>query len=115
MLSYRVPDHVALSQPVERPEPGTLPVRPDLAHIALANKYLAAHYVKPITRFVGPDGAVVRLAPMQESAKSFDLPAGRNVELLELQGDWAWVCEGPDGRSGYVTVNALEPIEPPGR
>ena len=44
--SYSLPEGiVGLTGPVDRPAPGTLPLRGDLAHIALAGRYLAAHYV----------------------------------------------------------------------
>lgn len=61
---YAVPQGVlGLKGPVERPAPGALPLRGDLAHIALAGTHLAAHYVIPHVRAVGARGAGLRLAP----------------------------------------------------
>ncbi len=104
----RVPAHwLALSGPVRKPSPGTLPVRADLAHIALAQRHLSAHYVVPLQRRVA-GGNVDLLAHPRADAKAVkrlehDVP----VELLERQGDWAWVCEGPEGPSGYVPLAML--------
>ena len=43
---YTVPSgNIGLKGPVAKPAPGTLPLRGDLAHIALAGTHLAAHYV----------------------------------------------------------------------
>ncbi len=48
VTTYEVPDGpLNLAGPVARPAPGTLPLRGDLAHIALAGRHLAAHYVIP--------------------------------------------------------------------
>jgi hypothetical protein len=56
--TYPIPQgQLSLSGPVARPAVGTLPIRGDLAHIALASRYLCAHYVVPHLRVVGAAGA----------------------------------------------------------
>ena len=53
---------VGLTGPVTRPAPGTLPLRGDLAHLALAGRFLVPHYAVPRARAVGPEGAPLHLA-----------------------------------------------------
>lgn len=107
---YAVPaEGVRLSGPVARPAPGTLPLRGDLAHIALASRYLAAHYVVPIARRIGNTDIALLLQPLAGADTVRTLPAGQPVELLDTQGDWCWVTLGPDGPSGYVQRTALAP------
>lgn len=108
--SYQLPEGiVGLKGPVEKPAPGTLPLRGDLAHIALAGRYLAAHYVIPKLRTVGSDGAVLKIAMRDDAADGASLEAGSVVELLDVAGNWAWIACGPEGPSGYVRLGALEP------
>ena len=99
---YTVPSGVlGLAGPVEKPAPGTLPLRGDLAHIALAGSHRAAHYVIPQPRLVGPEGAALHLAPRDDAEVHHSFAASTPVELLDVAGDWAWVCLGADGPSGY--------------
>lgn len=91
------------------PKPGTLPVRGDLAHIAMANRYLVPHYVVPHLHTVAPGGAQVVLASDAGSEVLAELPAGATFEVLDLAGDWYWGCVGPEGPTGYVIKSALEP------
>lgn len=99
---YAVPTGViGLSGPVERPEPGTLPLRGDLAHIALAGRHLAAHYVIPHPRHIGDGGADLRLFPREDGEVLHRLEAGTFFEVLDIAGEWVWGCTGPDGPSGY--------------
>ena len=105
---YEIPQGIlGLTGPVNKVAPGTLPLRGDLAHICLAGKYLAAHYVVPQCRTVGSDGADMRLAPRADADVVTALDAGDTIELLDVAGNWAWVCCGPDGPSGYVAKGAL--------
>ena len=107
---YDVPGGVlGLEGPVEKPAPGTLPLRGDLAHMALAGTHLAAHYVIPHARTLGPGGASLRLAPRADAEAHHALAAGTAVELLDIAGEWAWVCLGPDGPSGYCLTAELAP------
>lgn len=102
-MKYKVPDGpLCLAGAVERPEPGTLPLRGDLAHIALAGSHLAAHYVVPDCYAVTGGEAALHLNPRGDSPAIATLAAGTMVEVLDLAGDWAWGCLGPAGPSGYV-------------
>ncbi|MFA6219353.1 MAG: hypothetical protein WC692_06200 [Erythrobacter sp.] len=108
--AYSLPEGiVGLKGPVDRPVPGTLPLRGDLAHVALAGCYLAAHYVIPRQRTVGGAGAVLKLGMRDDADNGATLAAGEAVELLDIAGDWAWVTRGPDGPSGYVRLGVLAP------
>ena len=107
---YPLPDEVVgLTGTVDRVEPGTLPLRGDLAHIALATRFLAAHYVVPFCRTVGPDGVTLKLAMREDAGDGVTIAAGETVELLDCAGDWGWVTLGPDGPSGYLRLSSLEP------
>ncbi|MFU7527705.1 hypothetical protein [Qipengyuania sp. ASV99] len=105
---YDVPTGViGLTGPVAKPAPGTLPLRGDLAHIALAGKHLAAHYVIPQERFVGKDGADVLENSRDDSAVLHRFAPGTRVEVLDSAGQWVWGCLGPDGPSGYIKADCL--------
>lgn len=90
-----------------RPAPGTLPLRGDLAHIALAGKHLAAHYVVPLCREVGAGGAVLHHQPREDAETGQTLAPGTSVELLDIAGQWGWICLGPQGPSGHVRLDRL--------
>lgn len=108
--TYPVPDGpLCLAGPIARPEPGTLPLRGDLAHIALAGTHLAAHYVVPHIRQIGSEGAVLHLASRADSDVVTTLAASSDFELLDVAGEWAWGCVGPNGPSGYIKVDCLGP------
>lgn len=107
---YEVPESgVGLNGPVERPAPGTLPLRGDLAHIALAERFLAAHYVVPLQGRLGKDGASLLLSPRDDAATVVALAGDTAIEVLDYAGDWAWVACGPKGPSGYLRRGALAP------
>ncbi|MEP3420475.1 MAG: hypothetical protein ABJN35_01960 [Erythrobacter sp.] len=107
-VEYGVPEGVlGLAGPVEKPAPGTLPLRGDLAHIALAGKHLAAHYVIPTTGVVGNDGADVMENTRDDSPILHHFEAGTRIEILDSAGNWVWGCLGPDGPSGYMKASCL--------
>lgn len=106
--SYRVPTGVlGLVGPVEKPAPGTVALRGDLAHIALAGTHLAAHYVIPHERFVGAAGADVMENTRDDSPVVTHFEAGTRIEVLDVAGEWIWGCLGPDGPSGYMKASCL--------
>ena len=110
--SYSLPETtVGLKGPVERPAPGTIPLRGDLAHIALAERFLAAHYVIPKTRRLGPEPVTVKLAMRDDADDGATLDGGQAIELLDCAGDWAWIACGPEGPSGYVRLGMLAPSD----
>ena len=107
---YAVPTGVlGLEGPVEKPAPGTLPLRGDLAHMALAGRHLAAHYVIPQVRAVGAAGAGLRLTPRTDAEVFATLPPASRFELLDVAGEWAWGCPGPQGPSGWCPASDLAP------
>lgn len=106
--TYELPEGLlALDGPVVRPAPGTLPIRGDLAHIALANYYLVAHYVVPQLHSVGNVAAPLRLIAQDDSETITMLAPASTFEVLDFVGSWAWGCCGPDGPTGYVPITQL--------
>lgn len=106
---YSVPaGNLGLTGPVQKPAPGTLPLRGDLAHIALAGTHLAAHYVIPEIRIVGPDGVDVMETTRDDSAIITRFEAGARIEALDIAGEWVWGCLGPEGPSGYMKADCLK-------
>jgi len=109
---YAVPAGVlGLKGQVEKPAPGTLPLRGDLAHIALAGIHLAAHYVIPQVRTIGTVGARLRLAPRNDAEIFVELAPESRFELLDVAGEWVWGCPGPQGPSGWCRASELAPGE----
>lgn len=101
--TYTVPEgRLGLVGPVEKPAPGTLALRGDLAHIALAGVHLAAHYVIPYVCTVGEDGVDVMLNTRDDSPVVTHFSAGTVIEVLDVAGEWIWGCLGPQGPSGYM-------------
>ena len=106
--TYDVPTGVlGLTGPVARPEPGTLPLRGDLAHIALAGTHLAAHYVIPQKRVIGAEGADVMENNRDDSPIVTRFEPGTEIEVLDVAGQWIWGCLGPQGPSGYMKASCL--------
>jgi hypothetical protein len=106
--AYPLPQgQLSLSGPVARPAVGTVAIRGDLAHIALAERYLCAHYVVPQVRTVGPDGAMLLCQPRDGSDAVTQLDAGTTIEALDYAGAWCWGCLSPEGPSGYLHMSEL--------
>lgn len=107
---YPLPEgQLSLAGPVVRPATGTLPIRGDLAHIALANCYLVANYVVPQARRIGPAGATLLCVAREGSDAVAELAPGETFEALDYSGEWCWGCRGPEGPSGYLPIASLEP------
>lgn len=107
-LDYDVPNGVlGLTGPVEKPRPGTVAIRGDLAHIALAGVHLAAHYVIPYQRTIGAGGADVMENTRDDSPVVTHFDAGTTIEVLDVAGEWIWGCLGPQGPSGYMKASCL--------
>ncbi len=110
-VSYSVPHGpLRLAGPVVRPDPGTLPLRGDLAHMALAGQHLAAHYVIPHLYTVNASGAALALQAASDSETICAVDQGSTLEVLDFSGDWAWATVGPDGPSGYIPSAHLTQI-----
>lgn len=108
---YQVPTgQLGLTGPVVRPAPGTLPLRGDIAHIALAERYLVPHYAVPQVRSVGGDAVTLRLNPRDDAQPVAELAAGSRFELLDTAGAWCWGGVGPEGPSGWLPAAALVPL-----
>lgn len=106
---YPIPQgQLALSGPVPRPEPGTLPIRGDVAHIALAERYLVPHYVVPQVIEVVRGPAPIVLGMDAESDQVAVLGMGDRFEALDVTSNWVWGACGPDGPSGYVARTAFD-------
>ena len=99
-----------LSGPVSKGDQSHLPMRGDLAHIALAGKYFVPHYVVPQPRGVMPGGATIHREPAETSDEVCSLMEGDSFEVLDVAGSWAWGCLGPEGPVGYVHIDRLEPV-----
>jgi hypothetical protein len=109
---YAVPAGVlGLKGPVDRPALGSLPLRGDLAHIALAGTHLAAHYVIPHVHVVSTAGAGLRLTARDDAEVFATLAPGSRFELLDVAGEWVWGCPGPQGPAGWCRASELAPAE----
>ncbi|GAB5348063.1 hypothetical protein TMRO357_00995 [Alteriqipengyuania sp. 357] len=98
---------LGLTGPVAWPDKGTLPLRRDLAHIALASRFLVAHYAVPSVMHIGADPApLVRSTSGVEDVLT-TLEPGTAFEALDVTTTWVWGCLGPDGPSGYVKRSAF--------
>ncbi len=105
---YTIPEGpFRLAGPIVRPAAGALPLRGDLAHIALVGTHLAAHYVIPNKGLVGASDVTLKHTPADDAEDHVTLPAGTAVELLDEAGDWVWLCCGPAGPAGYCRASAL--------
>lgn len=106
--AYPIPEgQLSLAGPVARPALGTLPIRGDLAHIALASRYLCAHYVVPQVRRIGAARATLLCQPREGSESVTTLDAGAGFEALDYVGSWCWGTLGPEGPSGYLKIADL--------
>lgn len=99
----------ALAGPVEKPDPRTVPLRGDLAHIALAGTHFVPHYAVPQPRSVMPGGAPLLAGTEDDAEELCTLIEGDSFEVLDIVGTYAWGCVTLDGPVGYVHVDRLEP------
>jgi hypothetical protein len=98
-----------LAGPAERPDPRRVPLRGDLAHIALAGHHFVPHYAVPQPRVVMPGGAPLLTATGADGEELCTLMEGDSFEVLDVSGSHAWGCLGLDGPVGYVHLDRLEP------
>jgi len=99
-----------LAGPQDRPVPGALPLRGDLAHIALAGRYFVPHYAVPQPRVAMPGGAPLFASTEPGAEELCTLLEGDSFEVLEISNGWAWGCLSADGPVGYVRLDRLEPL-----
>ena len=98
----------ALSGVAPRPDPATVPIRGDLAHIALAGRYFVPHYARPRAYRIIAD-TPLRAAAASDSDSRAQLAAGSQFDVLDCEGAWAWGCVGEEGPVGWVALDAVEP------
>lgn len=97
---------LALTGPSVTAEPGHLPVRGDLAHIALAGRYFVPHYAVPMPHVVVTE-ARLRKAAKPDSDEICVLAEGVSFEVLDIAGGWVWGQFGEGGPVGYVPLENL--------
>lgn len=86
---------------------GHVPVRGDLAHIAMAGKWFVPHYAVPMPHVVRAGGAaLLKSANVAEVLEN--LTAGARFDVLEIAGDWCWGQAGEGGFVGYVAMANLD-------
>jgi len=99
-----------LSGPVTRPDPRTVPLRGDVAHIALAGKHFVPHYAVPQPRTVMPGGASLMADPRADADQLCVLAEGDVFEVLDITGNWAWGCLSLHGPVGYIPLDRIEAL-----
>ena len=97
-----------LSGVVPRPDPARVPLRGDLAHIALAGRYFVPHYAQPRAYLLNQD-AVLRASATSDAERRADLIAGSQFDVLDCEGEWAWGCVGTEGPVGWLPLTAVTP------
>jgi hypothetical protein len=98
----------ALKGPVSKPDARRVPLRGDLAHIALAGRYFVPHYAVPQPRTVMPGGAKLLSATGEDAEELVTLMEGDSFEVLDVTGGWAWGCLSLEGPVGFVHIDRLE-------
>lgn len=99
----------ALTGPSPSFAPGHVPVRGDLAHIAMAGKWFVPHYAVPMPHRVRNAGTTLMQAPGNGAEVLEQLAAGARFDVLEISGGWCWGQAGEGGFVGYVAQAALDP------
>ena len=97
-----------LAGPAERPDSRRVPLRGDLAHIALAGRYFVPHYAVPQPRTVMPGGARLMSSTGEGGSEICSLMEGDSFEVLDVTGTWAWGCLSLEGPVGFVQLDRLE-------
>ena len=79
----------ALTGPSPALAAGYVPVRGDLAHIAMAGKWFVPHYAVPMPHVVRTGGAPLLKATGGTEVLE-NLAAGARFDVLEMSGGWCW-------------------------
>ena len=108
---------LAMTGPSAEVPEGHLPVRGDLAHVALAGAYFVPHYAVPMAHVAATGGASLRRAPKADAEAIEKLAAGAAFAVLDIAGDWAWGqvdgdADGDGGLVGYVAMAELQQAGP---
>ncbi|RPF72816.1 SH3 domain-containing protein [Aurantiacibacter spongiae] len=99
-----------MTGPVARPDPRAVPIRGDLAHVALAGTHFVPHYAVPQPRGVMPGGATLMSEPGERGEEICALLEGDSFEVLDVIGGWAWGCLSLEGPVGYIRTDRLESL-----
>ncbi|WP_234028744.1 SH3 domain-containing protein [Pseudoblastomonas halimionae] len=101
--------------PVKWPDHTRAPIRGDLAHIALAGRYLVPHYAVPQPRPVVKATTLCVGADKPEDNRG-QLAEGTIFDCLDIAGEWAWGIQhsdAEDGLGGLVGWVRLEDLGAP--
>lgn len=98
---------LSLTGPADRTDKPHLPVRGDLAHIALAGKYFVPHYAVPMPHRLSA-AAPLRRAGSDAGEPIRDMAAGEGFDVLDISGGWAWGQAAGDQLVGYLPLSLLE-------
>lgn len=93
-------------------DPRVTPARPDLAADHLRGTIAAERYVTPQRRRIAAPTVALRSRP-GDGAIDSELLLGEDVDLLDTDGDWAWVQSVSDGYVGYVAAETLAELAMP--
>ena len=115
-MNETITGNFGLTGPVSWPDPTRAPIRGDLAHIALAGRFLVPHYAVPQARLVTCD-TPMWIGAQKPEDKHGDLAEGSIFDVLDISGEWAWGIEHSDsedglgGKGGWVKIADLgEPL-----
>jgi len=99
---------------VSRPyDPRVHAIRPDLADVALADRYFAPHYAAALPRRCAAPSVFLRAAPNASAPAVSELLHGESFHMLDVRGGWAWGYCGHDHYVGYLAIEALDdPVAP---
>ena len=96
-----------LDRPMAKPDPCTVPLRGDVAHVGLAGTYFVPHYAVPVTHVVGPAGAKVCGSNQDGADCRAELEPGSTFDVLDVEGEFAWGCVTMSGPVGWVRLDSL--------
>ncbi len=88
-----------MTGPVKWPDHTRAPIRGDLAHIALAGRYLVPHYAVPQPRPVLRTTMLCVGADKPEDHRG-RIAEGTTFDVLDIAGEWAWGIEHSDSEDG---------------
>lgn len=88
------------------------PARPDLAAAHLRGQVEAEQYVEGQAMRVTLPAAPLRREPAPDMPYETEALAGEEVRVYEEMEGWAWVQLQRDGYVGWLSANALGPVDP---
>lgn len=98
-MAEKFSTNFGLTGPVVWPDHTRAPIRGDLAHIALAGRYLVPHYAVPQPRPVLRETMLCIGADKPEDNRGA-LAQGAIFDVLDVTGEWAWGLEHSDSEDG---------------